>query len=281
MFPSLVLSSPVVCIPCTYVYSTASTHRVRAPRRRVFPRLGVHNAVQQHTYSKENDDVLANSILSNGKVTKIAHQLLRSCVRADDVVVDLTCGRGTDTLLFLELVKADGLIVSLDIQQEALDITRRRIREEFCEHISDEAERKKIEERVYFARTCHSVFESVVDGIAEKKGKKKSETNEIEIGAFTMNLGYLTGKDTDKSIVTRTITTLEALDKASKLLRVGGLITICCYRGHEGGSEETDAVLDFVSRFPPEITVTKIDVLNRSGPVLLSCYRQRLSLIHI
>jgi hypothetical protein len=80
------------------------------------------------------------------------------------------------------------------------------------------------------------VFESVVDGIAEKKGKKKSETNEIEIGAFTMNLGYLTGKDTDKSIVTRTRTTLEALDKASKLLRVGGLITICCYRGHEGGS---------------------------------------------
>ena len=275
MFPSLVLSSPVVCIPCTYVYSTASTHRVRAPRRRVFPRLGVHNAVQQHTYSKENDDVLANSILSNGKVTKIAHQLLRSCVRADDVVVDLTCGRGTDTLLFLELVKADGLIVSLDIQQEALDITRRRIREEFCEHISDEAERKKIEERVYFSQTCHSLFESVVDGIAEKKGKKKSETNEIEIGAFTMNLGYLTGKDTDKSIVTRTRTTLEALDKASKLLRVGGLITICCYRGHEGGSEETDAVLDFVSRFPPEITVTKIDVLNRSGPVLLSCYRQR------
>ncbi|CAL6297579.1 unnamed protein product [Bathycoccus prasinos] len=174
-----------------------------------------------------------------------------------------------------KLVKAGGLIVSLDIQQEALDITRRRIREEFCEHISDEAERKKMEERVYFARTCHSVFESVVDGIAEKKGKKKSETNEIEIGAFTMNLGYLTGKDTDKSIVTRTRTTLEALDKASKLLRVGGLITICCYRGHEGGSEETDAVLDFVSRFPPEITVTKIDVLNRSGPVLLSCYRQR------
>ena len=257
------------------MYSTASTHRVRAPRRRAFTRLGVHNAVEEHTYSKENDDVLANSILSNGKVTKIAHQLLRSCVRADDVVVDLTCGRGTDTLLFLELVKAGGLIVSLDIQQEALDITRRRIREEFCEHISDEAERKKIEERVYFSQTCHSLFESVVDGIAEKKGKKKSETNEIEIGAFTMNLGYLTGKDTDKSIVTRTRTTLEALDKASKLLRVGGLITICCYRGHEGGSEETDAVLDFVSRFPPEITVTKIDVLNRSGPVLLSCYRQR------
>ena len=30
-----------------------------------------------------------------------------------------------------------------------------------------------------------------------------------------MNLGYLTGKDTDKSIVTTTRTTLQALDKGA------------------------------------------------------------------
>jgi 23S rRNA U2552 (ribose-2'-O)-methylase RlmE/FtsJ len=231
---------------------------------------------RSESYSKDDDDFLAHSILANGKVTKIAHQLLRRCVREDDVVVDLTCGRGTDTLLFLELVKEDGLIVSMDVQQSALDITRKRIREEFCAKISDEAERKKIEGRVHFVRDCHSkVFECVVDGIAKKKGEVKAETNEIEIGACTMNLGYLTGKDTDKSIVTRSETTLVALNRACELLRVGGLITICCYRGHEGGQEETDAVLDFVSRLPSEITVTKIDVVNRSGPILLSCYRQR------
>ena len=38
------------------------------------------------------------------------------------VVVDLTCGRGTDTLFFLELVKDVGLIISIDKQQKALDI---------------------------------------------------------------------------------------------------------------------------------------------------------------
>lgn len=219
--------------------------------------------------TNETDD-LAESILKNGKITKIAHQLIRHCVREDDVVVDLTCGRGTDTLFFLELVKDAGLIISIDKQQKALDITKKRIREEFCAHISDEAERKKIEEKVYFVRDCHSkAIEGIVEGLMQRRGKK--------IGACMMNLGYLTGKDTDKSIVTTTRTTLQALDKASRLLRVGGLITICCYRGHEGGQEETDAVLDFASKFPPEnFTVTKIDVLNRSGgPILISCYRQR------
>ena len=92
---------------------------------------------RSESYSKADDDFLAHSILANGKVTKIAHQLLRRCVREDDVVVDLTCGRGTDTLLFLELVKDDGLVVSMDIQQSALDITRKRMREEFCAKISD------------------------------------------------------------------------------------------------------------------------------------------------
>jgi len=270
-------SLPFVSSAHAYSIACACTCAQRRIRRRI--RLGDFKSKRTGTgyftlstrsnATNETDD-LAESILKNGKITKIAHQLIRQCVREDDVVVDLTCGRGKDTLFFLELVKDAGLIISVDKQQKALDITKKRIREEFCAHISDEAERKKIEEKVYFVRDCHSkAIEGIVEGLMQKRGRK--------IGACMMNLGYLTGKDTDKSIVTTTRTTLQALDKASRLLRVGGLITICCYRGHEGGQEETDAVLDFASKFPPEnFTVTKIDVLNRSGgPILISCYRQR------
>lgn len=60
------------------------------------------------------------------------------------------------------------------------------------------------------------------------------------------NLGYL--PSADKSIITLPNTTLQALSKLLTLLMVGGRIAIMVYYGHDGGSLEKDALLDFVKQ---------------------------------
>jgi len=43
-------------------------------------------------------------------------------------------------------------------------------------------------------------------------------------------------------VITQESTTLKALDHATELLKTGGLISVMCYPGHEGGDTESDAV---------------------------------------
>jgi hypothetical protein len=65
------------------------------------------------------------------------------------------------------------------------------------------------------------------------------------------NLGYLPGSD--KSVITRTGTTLRALDAARDLLAADGLLTIAVYPGHEGGAEEQRAIADWAAALSPRI----------------------------
>jgi hypothetical protein len=62
------------------------------------------------------------------------------------------------------------------------------------------------------------------------------------------NLGYRPGGD--RSIVTRTDSTLTALESAYRLLLPGGIMTVVGYVGHPGGRDETDAVADWMQRTP-------------------------------
>ncbi|MBO5994077.1 MAG: class I SAM-dependent methyltransferase, partial [Firmicutes bacterium] len=92
--------------------------------------------------------------------------------------------------------------------------------------------------------------------------------------AVVFNLGYLPGGD--HSITTVGETTLSGLEKALKVLKPGGVITVVLYDGHEEGRAEKEAVLswakaldarsyhaafvNFINQenFPPEILwVTK------------------------
>lgn len=47
------------------------------------------------------------------------------------------------------------------------------------------------------------------------------------------NLGYLPGGN--KAITTKSETTLQALEAASRILKPGGLISLVVYVGHPGG----------------------------------------------
>lgn len=152
----------------------------------------------------------------------LTHLVLRNAVRPGDHVVDATCGNGKDTALLAELVGKNGRVWAFDIQTEALARTRQRLTD------------AGLISQVVLLAVSHEELASVVPP---------------PVTAVVFNLGWLPGGD--RTIITRPISTLPALQAALRLLRDGGLLLITCYPGHDGGDHETDAVLDWAADLPP------------------------------
>ena len=50
--------------------------------------------------------------------------------------------------------------------------------------------------------------------------------------------------------MTRGNSTIQAIESLLELLKVGGLIVLVVYHGHEGGKEEKDALIAYVQQLP-------------------------------
>lgn len=144
--------------------------------------------------------------------------LLQGRVTPEGSAVDATVGNGYDTLFLAELVGETGHVYGFDIQQSALDAAKIRF---FDAGLND---------RVTLLHAGHERMGEVLP--AEVKG---------QIQTVTFNLGYLPGGD--KTVVTRSDTTIQALSSALEWLAPGGIITAVLYNGHPGGQEEQDEVL--------------------------------------
>ncbi len=164
--------------------------------------------------------------------------------------VDATMGNGGDTEALCRLVGPEGHVWAFDVQQTALEQTRARL------------VRSGLEGRATLFLCGHECMaERVPDA--------------IDLVVF--NLGWLPGAP-DKALTTRADTTLRALDAALSLLKVGGLITVCAYPGHDEGERELDAVLDWASSQSPRSAQTMVQrYLNQgdSAPVLIALARLR------
>lgn len=151
-------------------------------------------------------------------VLSFAHWLVRQCVRPGDLVIDATVGNGVDTVFLAQLVGAKGKVYGFDIQQEALEQTRKRcmasLPDPGCVHLH---------------LMDHARMKSVLP--PEEIGR---------IRAVMFNLGYL--PHSDERITTRPETTLPALEAALEVLEDGGILTVVLYSGHPGGREESEAV---------------------------------------
>lgn len=148
--------------------------------------------------------------------------LLTDRLRPGDTVVDATAGNGHDTLFLAKLVGLDGHVWAFDVQEAAVLETRRRLTE------------------AGFGEICtviHSGHETMRDHLPEAWHGK--------LRGVMFNLGYLPGSD--KSIITRTETTLQAVSTALDLLADGGLLTVAVYPGHEGGAEEQRQIAEWAS----------------------------------
>jgi hypothetical protein len=144
----------------------------------------------------------------------LAHTYWKKHLRPGDYAIDATAGNGCDTL---ELVKIPLIqVISLDIQQVALEKTKRALPQEFLPRVS-----------------LHSLCHSKLDLLPLLAPPR----------LIVYNLGYLPGGD--KSITTETSTTLQSLHKAVNLLAEDGALSITCYPGHSEGEREEKAILEW------------------------------------
>lgn len=151
-------------------------------------------------------------------LTKLAHSIVRRAMRTGDTVVDATAGNGYDTAFLAACTGPSGHVHAIDIQPEAIQSTRSRLKKESISHV-----------------TLHQDDHSKV--------LKSLITSSEVVGAIMFNLGYLPGGD--KQRTTSAATTTEAIAAGVSLLKAGGVMTVIAYRGHAGGQEEARAVAEW------------------------------------
>lgn len=171
------------------------------------------------------------------RVIQYAQKLLQMSVSEGDIAVDATAGNGHDTLFLANLVGDDGYVYAFDIQKEAVDATLHRLLDNALEH------------RAIVLNDGH---ENIANYVTKP------------VAGAIFNLGYLPGSDHD--IVTKPNTTIQALESLLKLLKVGGMIVLVVYHGHEGGKEERDEVIRFVSDLPQKnVHVLRYEFINQKN----------------
>ncbi len=173
-----------------------------------------------------------------------AQKFASSCLAEGSIAIDATCGNGFDTLFLSEQVGCTGVVYGMDIQVRAIEAVRQKLidadRFNRCRLIAD----------------CHSKMKSHIDPI---------HAGRVSVAMF--NLGYLPYGD--KAIVTRSESTLAALDQALELVRPGGLISVLAYPGHAGGVEEAQCVADWVHNRGEQLAVKRFqDGNNSNSPIL-------------
>ena len=163
-------------------------------------------------------------------LVNIAHDLIRDILRPGDIAIDATIGNGHDTVFLVEQVGSSGRVFGFDIQQSAIDSTRTKV--ESCCNMP------LLTKRLALIHASHA-----------NMGEKIPAKFHGNISAIMFNLGYRPGGD--KSIITQTDSTLQALNSASQLLATKGLITILAYPGHAGGDKETPGVKSWCEQLNP------------------------------
>ncbi|MCK9606814.1 MAG: class I SAM-dependent methyltransferase [Methylomonas sp.] len=152
-----------------------------------------------------------------------AHSIILEYLRKGDVAVDATVGNGHDTVFLAECVGRAGQVFGFDVQTQALRITRQRMRQQ------------DLSAQTILFHASHADM-----------AKRIPQEFHGSVKAIMFNLGYLPG--TDKSVITKTQTTLQAIDAGCRLLAEQGVITVMAYPGHAGGDEETSRLTHWLQQ---------------------------------
>ncbi len=184
--------------------------------------------------------------MENYQITKWCARFIEEQVKPGDICIDATMGNGNDTLLLSRLCGEAGHVLAFDIQETALENTKKRLL----------AANAPLNYTLYL----------------ESHARLSAYAQPDSVSCAVFNFGYLPGGDHTKA--TQSATSIEAMKQALTLLKKGGLLSLCIYSGGDSGFAERDAVLSWLKGLDSgKYLVIKSDYYNRPNhppiPVLV------------
>ncbi|MFA5250836.1 MAG: class I SAM-dependent methyltransferase [Parachlamydiales bacterium] len=155
--------------------------------------------------------------MSYFNLLKFAHSLWKKKLLKNSRVIDATAGNGHDTAALAQMLGKGELFV-FDLQKTALENTKKLLQ---AKGLWEQPALK-----IHCFQKSHADFDPLI-----QKGS-------IDLAVY--NLGYL--PHGDKNLTTKTATTLLSLERALKLLKPQGALSIVAYPGHPEGVQESRAV---------------------------------------
>lgn len=174
--------------------------------------------------------------MENIQITAWCAHFIRQQVHLGDTCIDATMGNGNDTLLLSTLCGQSGRVLAFDIQECALNKTKKLLADAGAPS------------NYQLILASHEHMENyVLPGT---------------VSCIVFNFGYLPGGDHKKA--TSAQTSLPALCQSLKLLKKGGILSLCIYSGGDTGFSERDSILSWLkSLSPKEYLVIKSEYFNR------------------
>lgn len=146
-------------------------------------------------------------------INTVCHRWLKEAMKPDWIAIDATAGNGNDTLFLLQHCKH---VYAFDIQVEAKEKTLLR-----CADYTN----------LTFSLLGHEHLQSIV---------------KTPIDCALFNFGYL--PHSESPCITQPSTSLAAVKQAYDLLKPDGIMVLCCYLGHEGGSQEHALLFQWIQQ---------------------------------
>lgn len=176
-------------------------------------------------------------------ILDFAKSIIDQRVTSEDTCIDATLGNGHDSLYLATRAKQ---VIAFDIQEDAINSSKALLEENNINNVD----------------LIHDGHQNLDQYISD----------EVALGIF--NLGYL--PNGDKSITTKFDSTITAIEKVCKLLKVNGVCIVVVYTGHQGGQEESEKVLEYVTNLNRyQYNVLKYDFINKKNPPYVIAIEKR------
>ena len=200
--------------------------------------------------------------MNYSKVTEWCHEIIKATASREGFYIDATMGKGNDTLLLCQLAGTCGRVLAFDIQEEALAHTGERLKKAgYLEAGWSLEKNPEMNTRIQLLKAGHEHMDRYVgEGTAD---------------VICFNFGYLPGGD--HTVATKSQTSVTAIEKGLKILKHGGLMSLCIYSGGDTGFEEKEAILDYLKSVSQhEYTVIVSEYYNRENdpPMPVFIYRR-------
>ena len=179
----------------------------------------------------------------------LAHKFVREHIHAGDFCIDATAGKGRDTVFLCDLVTKTGKVLAFDIQPDAISQTQ--------------------------ALVSQHGYDKIASVILDSHSNMENYAAPETVDCIMFNFGWLPGGS--HKIFTHPETSIPAIEAGLRLLKPGGIMSLCIYYGGESGYEERDALLEYLSTIDNrKYTVIVNTFHNRTGdpPIPVYIYKE-------